>query len=663
MLGKLLIVNSYHPSARYVPMGAFGICDYLARQGHQAMIFNGALYPMEEQAPRLDAEIRRFKPTVIGLIMQWKEYTESALHLARQMKRRFPVIPIIAGGMTAGYFAGPLLLRHQSMDGVIRGDAEEPLRLILSGTPWAEVPNLLHRENGTVVGGAGHRCQTDSASLDQISFSGLDRMVDHDRYLEAIEPVLGFPVFIGRGCRHNCQYCGGSSKAFAEHGGRTRPVYRSTAAVIRDLRNLSRWTKRIYIGYENSTRYIKKLFRLVAEDPELAGTLTLNYGSWGLPDRELLELYARAFATGGRQKPVLEISPETAIDEDRRLIRDPSLFFSNRQLLETLDLVRELFGSGLRVELYYSRFHHTQHSQEKLELELEGIHSLHRHLHHQRLDNMVVTNYHLATDVGSHNWDRMMEMEGGDGLDTLLRGLARQRSPAPGHPPTDNLCLYTPPSLTPDVVADHDRLVSWMELLRRQRTDGYFIAARALGFRCLVGCLLAVIEKRRLAGWGEEVTVQGLTHLLRALALEVAEQRHGVGAEPRRMVRDLARLHAGHLDVITAPPEPDSAGMIEFPLLDENKVCVTGWDFNAADFLRQLEAPDGLPPGEKTLNVFCGLRIFSFPARQEPWFRLFDGSRTVEQVCQGIGADGSLEAGKIKELMVFFTRFHGAFTC
>jgi hypothetical protein len=663
MLGKLLIVNSYHPNARYVPMGAFGICDYLVQRGHQALIFNGALYPEAEQARRLDAEIRRFEPTVIGLIMQWKEYTESALHLARELKARCPDRPIIAGGMTAGYFAGPLLQRHRAIDGVIRGDAEESLHLVLSGKPWPEVPNLLQRVNGRVAGGNGPGCLTESADLDRISFAGLDSMVDHRRYLQAIEPVLGFPVFIGRGCRHRCQYCGGSRKAFVEHSGRRRPVYRSTAAVLRDLHLLSRWTKRIYIGFENSTRYLKKLFRLVAEDPELAGTLTLNYGSWSLPDRELLELYARAFRSGGRLKPILELSPETAIDADRLLIRDPSLYFSNRQLRETLETVNELFGSGLRVELYYSRYHHTQHSREKLEQELEGIHSLHRQLHHRRSGNVVVTNYHLATDVGSDNWDRMMEAAGGDGLDALLRGLARQRSPAAGHPPTDNLCLYTPPSLTPEEVAGHDLLVSWMELLRRQRPDCYFIAARALGFRCLVDCLRDVIEKRRLAGWGEEVSIQGLPHLLRALSRELDDQRHGVGAERKRLVQDLARLHAGHLGILAAPAGPDAASLIERPLLDETRLCRTGWELSAPDFLHELEASENLPPARPTLNVFCGLRVFGFPVRMEPWFRLFDGSRTVEEVAQGIGADGSLEAAEIKELLVFFTRFHTAFTC
>jgi len=395
MHGKLLIVNSHCPNARYVPMGSFGLCDHLVRQGHQARIFNGSIYPVEEQTRRLEAEVARFQPTVIGLIMQWKEYTESAIRLSRHLKRLFPETPLIAGGMTAGYFADPLLRRYRSIDGVIRGDAEEPLHQVLCGTNWPEIPNLLFRKNGDVVNGRGSYL-TDSTTLNRTSFTGLDRMVDHQRYLEAIEPVLGFPVFIGRGCLHRCQYCGGSRKAFVEHSGRKHPVFRSTESVVRDLRQLSRYTRTVYIGFENSARYLKKLFRLVAADPELSGTLTLNYGAWGLPDRELLELYGQAFCTSGPRKPILEISPETAIDDDRRLVRDPALYFSNRQLTGTLETIRELFGNRLRVELYYSRYHHTHESREKLETELCGIHDLHQHLHRRGIKDVVVTNYHLA---------------------------------------------------------------------------------------------------------------------------------------------------------------------------------------------------------------------------------------------------------------------------
>ncbi len=191
MHGKLLIVNSFHPQARYVPMGSFGLCHHLEQTGHQARIWNGALYPPGEQLQRLSAECEQFQPTAIGLILQWKEYTENALGLARELKQQYPEQKLVVGGITAGYFAETLLRRYHFIDGVIRGDAEVPMQRLLDGEAWPRIPNLLFRgDDGTVQTGAG-RFHAGCDLLNRLSFTRLDHyMVDHHRYLQVIEPVL-----------------------------------------------------------------------------------------------------------------------------------------------------------------------------------------------------------------------------------------------------------------------------------------------------------------------------------------------------------------------------------------------------------------------------------------------------------------------------------------
>ena len=664
MTASLLIINAYHPNARYVPMGSFGICDHLRRSGHQARIFNAALYPAGEHRRRLLEEIASFAPTAIGLVMQWKEYTASALQLARELKHLAPDRPVVAGGMTAGYFARELLERCDFIDGVIIGDAEEPLRHLLDGDTWPGIPNLACRHNGRVRLADSVPWEADCRLLNQLSFAGLEFMTDSERYLAAIEPVLGFPVFIGRGCIHHCQYCGGSRQAFERHSRRRRPVFRSTTAVLRDLERLKRRTKQIYIGYENSTPYLKKLFRLVAGHDELAGALTLNYGSWGLPDRELLQHYGRAFSIGDGKPPILELSPETAIDHDRPLVRDPRLGFSNRELRETLETVHDLYGSRLRVEVYFSRYLQTQNSPEKLDRELEGIHELHDFTRRKGMHNVVVTNYHLATDVGSADWDRMLNGNGSpDGLDTLLRGIRRMGVPEDGTAPASNICLYRPAGLDRETADLHDRLVSWLVLLRHQRPDSYFTAARTLGFGTLASCLRAVLARRRRMGWGDDVSLAGLSHLLEALADEVGDEVHGIPVERRELLRDLCRLHAGHLAALHGGESVHVQRLIHHPRLDDSRLCFTGRDLTDPALLEAIAPEGSLPQGEPTLTVYCGLRMFAFPRRYEPQFRLFNGHRTADEVLQEIGADGSLTDDEIRQLAVFFTRFHRLFTC
>ena len=93
-----------------------------------------------------------------------------------------------------------------------------------------------------------------------------------------------------------------------------------------------------------------------------------------------------------------------------------------------------------------------------------------------------------------------------------------------------------------DTAEAHDRMVSWLELLRKQRPGCYHTAARALGFRGLIAALGKVIERRRRSSWGEEVSLPGLVHLLDGLA----DGPDTIPAERRDLVRDLCRLHAGH---------------------------------------------------------------------------------------------------------------------
>jgi hypothetical protein len=182
-----------------------------------------------------------------------------------------------------------------------------------------------------------------------------------------------------------------------------------------------------------------------------------------------------------------------------------------------------------------------------------------------------------------------------------------------------------------------------------------------LGFSCLMGCVRSLIEQRHLCGWGDEVTLSGLSHLLRGLAAEVAEEAHGVEPQRQALVRDLAQLHAGHLAVLDRAA--DGGPLAHRPLLDEEKLCRTGWDLTAAGIAERIEEQGDLPPVQPTVTLYCGRRMMGFPRSYERWFRLFDGSRTVGQVLRETGADGSLDADDLRQLLIFLTRHHRDFTC
>jgi hypothetical protein len=60
---RLLIVNCASPYFFYIPMGCFGLCDFLRQQGIEARIFSPSLYPETEARQRLHAALDDFQPT------------------------------------------------------------------------------------------------------------------------------------------------------------------------------------------------------------------------------------------------------------------------------------------------------------------------------------------------------------------------------------------------------------------------------------------------------------------------------------------------------------------------------------------------------------------------------------------------------------------------
>ena len=76
MQPRLLIINC--PSAYFVhvPMGTFGLCDYLSQKKIPARMLNLALYDKTQMATVLNRYLKQFRPTHVGLTFHWQETKE-----------------------------------------------------------------------------------------------------------------------------------------------------------------------------------------------------------------------------------------------------------------------------------------------------------------------------------------------------------------------------------------------------------------------------------------------------------------------------------------------------------------------------------------------------------------------------------------------------------
>lgn len=96
MQSKLLIINCPSEYFVYIPMGTFGICDYLDQKKIQVRLLNLALYNLNSNHPSpsfikggcgrinnkteigkvLEYHLELFRPTHVGLIFHWQDTVE-----------------------------------------------------------------------------------------------------------------------------------------------------------------------------------------------------------------------------------------------------------------------------------------------------------------------------------------------------------------------------------------------------------------------------------------------------------------------------------------------------------------------------------------------------------------------------------------------------------
>lgn len=239
----------------FIPVGVVGLMNMLRAADYSIAGLN---LPLElTMRPTFDlrawiASQPRAKLVMIDL--HWYEHCFGALEVAQAVKTLWPDVPIVLGGLTASNFAEEILRDFPTVDYIIRGDAEEPLRQVAAyccreeGVDLTMIPNLVHRQHGHIVQNP-RAYFADSARLDTLDFVSLEWLRNWRSYgaiqysgqgmIALKEPKFqGHWLTIGRGCVFNCIYCGGGKKSHEDLAGRNGYVVRSPEKVADDIARL-----------------------------------------------------------------------------------------------------------------------------------------------------------------------------------------------------------------------------------------------------------------------------------------------------------------------------------------------------------------------------------------------------------------------------------------
>lgn len=347
-----------------LPIMASGLPAMAARLrdlGIDAEVWN--LFAERRAGLRRDLVADLCDVSLLGISVHWFYQLPSALQLARHVKEEGFEGFVVLGGFTASLFAEEIVAQNPAIDGVIRGDGELPIEVLVreltrSTRHLERVPNLTWREDTirsnplSYVGG--------TAEVDRLSFGSLQTISHLDQHLEGsswrsitggsdgVDVDLDRTMYLcgGRGCSVDCSTCGGGRRAHRLHSGRDGFCFRSPTRIADDVEQaVALGCTSIHACFDpipNGSHWFD-----VMDELELRTLRTsMIFESFGLPDANFLARFSRCFERG-----LLVLSPETAHEEIRRRVKG---FSYDNDALDTV--LAQATDLGIQVQLFLGYF-------------------------------------------------------------------------------------------------------------------------------------------------------------------------------------------------------------------------------------------------------------------------------------------------------------------
>jgi radical SAM superfamily enzyme YgiQ (UPF0313 family) len=247
---------------QYPPIGLLGLADHLRKNGRTSEVIHLGVELRQYGSIDLRRIIAETQPAIIGLDLHWHFQAFDVIEIAQEIRQAAPEIPILFGGFTASLFAEEILSSYDCVDFIIRGDAETPLLELVthvcSDREYDAVPNLaFRRENVIRLNPLTY--VADQEKLDSLSYTDFTFMKDYPVFVESFSRsttigglsdatqriLLGwkktYPVVLGRGCVHQCSFCGGSAPAQAAINNRKQVCARSVDSVLGSIVDIQRF--------------------------------------------------------------------------------------------------------------------------------------------------------------------------------------------------------------------------------------------------------------------------------------------------------------------------------------------------------------------------------------------------------------------------------------
>ncbi len=364
-LGDTLYVKS-------MAIGLLAMADHLERAGLSCQVIHCGVEKVLDPGFDLGACVKEASPRVVGFSLHWHPQSFDTIEAARHVKETNPGVFVLLGGLTASFYADELVRTHAFIDGVIRGDGEVPLTLLLrelgKRTPRLDsVSNLVWRCGDQVVTNDIDYV-ADEKAIDDLEYFNYNLMRNNRFYIDVfgrspanymkhVSPRLNtirrstpsFIVPVARGCSANCKWCGGSRHAHALTSGRRRYAYRSIERILEDIDKARKQGFGIahfaHFSHPREDEYYLRLFKAMRErHVDVAAYFECST----LPTRRLADAFEETFRSRMAES-VLCLSRMSPNEEVRR--RNVGHFYTNKELKDMLEYID---GKGIPIELTFT---------------------------------------------------------------------------------------------------------------------------------------------------------------------------------------------------------------------------------------------------------------------------------------------------------------------
>jgi magnesium-protoporphyrin IX monomethyl ester (oxidative) cyclase len=192
---------------RMAPLGLLQLAAWLEQHGHPTAVHDC----MGPAAPRgLDGHVRQIlatQPDLVGFSATTSGFLD-AVELCAALKARRPEIRTVVGNVHGTAIGAPLLEAFPEIDALCVGEGEGTMLDLAEGRPWADVGNLVFREDGRI---RTNPRRARLADLDALPFPAYAKLAGfpagYHLPLFSYERRWGATMITSRGCPYTCSFC------------------------------------------------------------------------------------------------------------------------------------------------------------------------------------------------------------------------------------------------------------------------------------------------------------------------------------------------------------------------------------------------------------------------------------------------------------------------